>query len=173
MRRSRLTIRIAAVFLVSTLSAVASFSGEAPIVDEQIAAMQAMCAGTEEARAQRQTENPLYHRLGGYDKIHDLTTEIVRLHNQNTAIKAMFTDVNSAELATHVADFVAVGTGGSETYAGRSLPDTHINLHLTDADFLSAGGDIVTAMTGMGYGENEINEVVCILVSLKDQVVFE
>ena len=31
--------------------------------------------------------------------------------------------------------------------------------------------DIVTAMKGMGYGENEINEIVCILVSLKDQVV--
>ena len=45
--------------------------------------------------------------------------------------------------------------------------------HLTDADFLSAGGDILKAMQTMGYGENEITEFVCILVSLKDQVVLE
>ena len=43
----------------------------------------------------------------------------------------------------------------------------------TDADFLSAGGDIATAIHTMGYGENELNDFVCILVSLNDQVVFE
>jgi hypothetical protein len=53
------------------------------------------------------------------------------------------------------------------------MPATHANLKLTDADFLSAGGDIVSAMQSMGYGEDEINEFVCILVSLKDQVVLE
>ena len=51
------------------------------------------------------------------------------------------------------------------------MPASHAHLRLTDADFLAAGGDIVTAMQSMGYGENEINEIVCILVSLKDQVV--
>lgn len=167
------TAWIVAVFLVSTVSAVATFAGEAPTVDEQIAGMKAMCADTEQARAQRQAEEPLYARLGGYDKILEFTTEVVRLHNQNDAIKGMFTEVDSEALAKHVADFVAAGTGGTEAYTGRTLPESHSNLHLNDADFLSAGGDIVTAMQSMEYGENEINDFVCILVSLKDQVVFE
>jgi hypothetical protein len=46
-------------------------------------------------------------------------------------------------------------------------------LDLTDADSLAVGGDFVVAMKTMGHGENEIQEMVCILVSLKDQVVFE
>ena len=33
--------------------------------------------------------------------------------------------------------------------------------------------DIVTAMQSMDYGQDEIDEVVCILVSLKDQVVLK
>lgn len=41
------------------------------------------------------------------------------------------------------------------------------------SDFLSAGDDIGKAMTSLGYGQNEIDEVVCILVSLKDQVVLQ
>jgi hypothetical protein len=53
------------------------------------------------------------------------------------------------------------------------MPSAHAKLKLTDADFISAGGDIVASMQELGYGEEEINEVVCILVSLKDQVVLE
>jgi hypothetical protein len=38
---------------------------------------------------------------------------------------------------------------------------------------MAAGGDIVKAMQTVGYGQDEIDEFVCILVSLKDQVVLE
>lgn len=163
---------LAILAMVALTSGLASAGAPADVA-EQMAGMKQMCADTAEARAQRQAENPLYNRLGGYDKIHQFTTEVVRLHNQNDAIKHMFTHVDSEALAKHVADFVSAGTGGTATYAGRDMPSTHDHLDLTDADFLSAGGDIVTAMKTMGYGENEIEEMVCILVSLKDQVVFD
>lgn len=166
---TRLTAAVAVVLFVASIAG----AGDAPTVAEQMAGMQQMCADSEQARMKRQAENPLYNRLGGYDKILEFTTEVVRLHNQNDAIKAIFIGVDPEKLAENVADFVAAGTGGSETYQGRSMPDTHAKLRLTDADFLAAGGDIVTAMNTMGYGENEIQEVVCILVSLKDQVVFQ
>ena len=146
---------------------------DAPTVAEQIAGMQTMCAETAEARAQRQAENPLYNRLGGYDRIHEFTREVVRLHFENDALDRIMVDVNGEVLAKRVADFTAAGTGGPQTYNGRSMPAAHEHLHLTDADFLSAGGDILKAMQTMGYGENEITEFVCILVSLKDQVVLE
>ena len=76
--------------------------------------------------------------------------------------------IDGKTLAKRVADFAAAGTGGPPTYTGRSLPAAHEHLHLTNADFLAAGGDIVKAMQTMGYGENEMDEFVCILVSLKD-----
>jgi hemoglobin len=160
-----------AVVVAAGLPLAVAHAGDTATVAEQMAGLQSMCAETADARAQRQAETPLYNRLGGYDKIHQFTTKVVELHKQNDDIKQMFTYVDSEKLAKHVADFVAAGTGGSQKYTGREMPATHAHLRLTDADFLSAGGDIVTAMKGMGYGENEINEIVCILVSLKDQVV--
>jgi hemoglobin len=81
--------------------------------------------------------------------------------------------VDGKTLAKRVTDFTAAGTGGPQTYKGRSMPAAHARLELTDADFLAAGGDIVKAMQTMGYGEDEVNEFVCILVSLKDQVVLK
>ncbi len=118
-------------------------------------------------------EKSLYERLGGYDKILEMTTEVVRLHSINPTIIPMLKGVDHAGLAKHVADFVAAGTGGTAKYTGRDMPSSHAHLKLTDADFLSAGGDIVTAMTSLGYGQNEIDEFLCIMVSLKDQVVFK
>ena len=132
-----------------------------------------MCADTEQARAQRQADDALYNRLGGYDRIHEFTTEVVRLHFENEALDRIMVGVDGEALAKNVADFVASGTGGPQRYTGRDMPTAHSHLHLTDADFLSAGGDIVTAMQTMGYGQDEINEFVCILVSLTDQVVLE
>lgn len=141
-------------------------------VKEQLENLQAMCDSSATARQNRHEQSPLYERLGGYEKILALTTEIVRLHNANEAIKHYFTDVDSGNLAKLVADFMAAGTGGSAEYTGRSMPAAHENMGLSDADFLSAGGDVIQAMTNLGYGQDEIDEVVCILVSLKDQVVF-
>jgi hemoglobin len=142
-------------------------------VAEQVDQLQQGCAKTADARAHRHAETPLYERLGGYDRILDLTREIVRLHKKNTAIRHMFEYVDSEALAVNVADFMGSGTGGEARYKGRDLPSAHAHLKLTDADFLAAGGDIVQAMQTKGYGPEEIDEVVCILVSLKDQVVLK
>lgn len=166
--------------VIAGLLAVAMLFAASPLIaqdakstDEQMAGLEAMCAKSSKARAERHEQKSLYLRLGGYEKIHKLTKEIVRLHLQNDSIKHMFVGVDTDMLAKHVADFVAAGTGGDAVYKGRDMPSSHAHLKLTNADFLSAGGDIIKAMQNLGYGQNEIDEVICILVSLKDQVVLE
>jgi len=146
---------------------------EAPSVEEQMNGLQGMCDASAEARTARQEAKPLYDRLDGYERIHALTTEIVRLHQINPDFRLMMKYVDGEDLATSVADFMAAGTGGTEKYTGRDMLSAHSHLELTDADFLSAGGDVAQAMKNLGYGQEEIDEVICILVSLKDQVVLK
>lgn len=161
-------------FLFTIVGAVATEQGQpADQVGEQLEALQSMCAQSEKTRADRHKTTPLYERLGGYDKIRSLTTEIVRLHNKNGAIKHFFDGVDADNLARHVADFMASGTGGNVEYTGRSMVEAHQTMGLSDADFLSAGGDVIQAMENLDYDQDEIDEVVCILVSLKDQVVLK
>jgi hemoglobin len=168
-------IRIAAALVLMLVVAPLAMAGKEgePTTAEKMSALEAGCAETAEARQQRHAEKPLFERLGGYDEVLELTREVVRLHKQNESIKHMFADVDSEALAVSVADFVSTGTGGEKRYQGRDMVSAHSHLGLTDADFLSAGGDIVTAMQSKGYGAEEIDEMVCILVSLKDQVVLE
>lgn len=158
---------------LSLLLAAPALCEEAPTATEIVTSLQAGCAESAAARAERQEQKSLYERLGGYDRILALTTDVVRRHGVNESIKHTLEGVDQELLARHVADFAAAGTGGTATYTGRSLQDSHARLELTDADFLAAGSDIVAAMQAMEYGQNEIDEFMCILVSLKDQVVFK
>jgi hemoglobin len=173
MNHHKWTLAVFAMTVLSVTAAGANEAGTAPTVAEQIGGLQTMCAETADARALRHAEKPLYDRLGGYDRIHEFIHEVVRLHFENDALDRVMVGVDGETLVKRVADFTAAGTGGPQTYTGRSMTAAHEHLHLTDADFLAAGGDIVKAMQTMGYGEDEINEFVCILVSLKDQVVLE
>ena len=152
-------------------TATAASEKPAPTPDEQVAALEAQCAKSAEARAARHAAKPLYERLGGEQKIHALTREVVRLHQLNPSIKHFFTKGDNDALAKSVAQFVIAGTGGPSTYEGRSLVESHAQMQLTNADFVSAGGDIIQAMKNLGYGQDEIDEVVCALVGLRDQVV--
>lgn len=170
-KKTLLLLAILAVAAIPVLGHAAD--DKTPTADEQMAGLVKSCEASADARATRHEAKALYERLGGYDKILAITTEIVRLHGENEAIKRTLYGVDEEMLAKHVADFMAAGTGGTAEYTGRSLPDSHRHLELTNADFLSAGGDVMKAMTNLGYGQEEIDEVVCILVSLKDQVVFE
>lgn len=144
-----------------------------PSTEDQLQNLQNMCNQTESERADRHQKKSLYERLGGFEKILQLTTEIVRLHKVNENIKHLFTHVDSKDLARKVAEFMAAGTGGNIEYTGGTMVNVHRDLHLTDSDFLAAGGDVVTALENLEFEQNEIDEVVCILVSLMNQVVLK
>ena len=169
---TKLTFLVAAVLLLVAALAVAGDEA-APTVDEQMAGLVTMCEETAEARTARHEAKPLWERLGGRDQVHAMVEEVIRLHGENEQIKRTLEGVDREKLADHLTDFISAGTGGGAEYKGRNLYDSHAHLELTDADFLAAGGDIMQAMNSMEYGQDEIDEFVCILVSLKDAVVFK
>jgi hemoglobin len=162
---------ILAITLACVFPAGFTVAQDAPTVDEQMDGLVQMCADTEQARAERHAAKPLFERLGGYDRVHELTTEIIRLHTINPDFDRFMGDVDGEELATSVADFISTGTGGPDVYLGRDMRSAHAHLELSDADFLSAGSDVTKAMHNIGYGEDEVQEMICILVSMKDLVI--
>lgn len=171
MNRVKMIAYVSLVMCFGWLSGSPAVAGDSPSVDEQMAGVVKMCADSEAARVARQEAKPLYERLGGYDKIRDLTAEIVRLHSINPDFQRFWGHIDEKALIKNVADFVSTGTGGPKNYTGRDMPSAHAHLELSKADFLSAGNDVGMAMKNKGYGEEETQEFVCILVSMKDLVI--
>ena len=142
-----------------------------PTVDEMIAAMDAGCAEAAEVIAIRQAESALYARLGGREAIHGVVTETVRLHRENETIAHLMEGVDGADLIEKVTDFLAQSSGGDEVYEGRNMVETHAGMGLTNEHFMAAGGDMQTALQTAGVGENEVQEVMCMIASLRSEVV--
>ncbi len=99
-----------------------------------------------------------------------MSREIIRMHMENPELVNYFESVDHDRLATNLTAFVAAGTGGPQNYQGRDMPTVHADMNITNALFLSAGGDVGKAMQNLGYGEEETEEIICILVSLREQV---
>ena len=170
----RLPFLLALCLLAPLALADETKDAPAPTPEEAIAGLEAGCAASAEDRAARHEETPLFERLGGAEGIHALTAEVIRLHQENEAIAHFVPEdeEGAAHLADRVAQWMIMATGGpADAYDGPSLTESHKHLELTNADFLAAGMDVMQAMKNLEYGQNEIDEMVCAFVALRDQVV--
>jgi hemoglobin len=166
---TKLMLALACALLIPA-SAFAGDEAE-PTPEDIIAQMEAQCAANAEAMAARQAETSLYERLGGDEKIHEFTRELMQVHMDNPKVRPFVENVDRKKAAYRVAQFIISGTGGEKVYKGPSLEDSHREMNITNADFLNAGADVIQAMKNMEYGQEEIDEMVCILVALRPHVI--
>ena len=184
----KITQPLSVACLIASLLLVACGGGEAeatetdPAADsgkpalsatETIAAMVADCEASADARAARHTAKPLYERLGGIETITAFSATLIELHQKNDAVKSYFEDVNVEKLTTNLSAFISAGTGGTAQYKGQSVLGSHTGMGVTPEAFLSAGGDIGEAMQAVGWGPDEQAEFMCILLSMKDDVIMK
>jgi hemoglobin len=106
----------------------------------------------------------LYERLGGAPKVAAIARDIVQAHLANPLIKTRFEAVDTAKLEANVRDFIGMGTGGSERYAGRDMPTAHKGMNVNERE-------LIAAIDGVGEGERR--EMLAILYSLKEEVMFK
>jgi hemoglobin len=115
----------------------------------------------------------LYERLGGAPAIAAIARDIVALHRKNPLIRTRFEVVDVEALETHVRTFIGAGTGGPEAYEGRDMPSAHKGMNLNERELVAAIDDVLLALRNNGVGEGEQNEMLAILYSLKDEVLFK
>ena len=168
-------MKILTIFCLSTLliTGCATTDTKKPTAADQVAGLQKMCSDAAGAIKARQEKKSLYKRLGEKEKIKTFITNLYGAHLANKDINHMFKNVERDSFIGHATDFFVVGTGGKGKYKGRDMSAAHKHLKISNADFLSAGGDVQNTMKSMNYGEHEIQEVVCSLVAFVPVVVVQ
>ena len=137
----------------------------------QAAQMEAQCAARGQALAQSSSMNSLFDRLGGEARIHVITREMVRLHQDNPVLSDIVRRYNPDYLADILARYLITATGGPKRYEGPPLNQTHAHLRITDAQFAAGGADFAEAMKAVGASEEDIVDTACLLGGLKSQIV--
>lgn len=164
--KSMLSVYALALFII-----VPSIQAEELSADQQVAGLEKMCKEAASAIKNRQAKKSLYLRLGGESKIRTFSTLLYAAHKSNDKISHFFVDSESGPVIENLTKFLVVGTGGKGEYKQPSMENVHRNMKIRNEDFLAAGADVQSTMKGLEYGENEIQEMVCALVSFIPVVV--
>lgn len=120
----------------------------------------------------------LYEQLGGAEGIARIVDDIVDAHLINPTIKARFQPYldqpeRVAEIKKHNRDFLGAGSGGPETYTGRSMLETHRGMNISEAEYLAVMDDIIGVLEKHGIEESARKEVLAITFGLKGEIIHQ
>jgi hemoglobin len=126
--------------------------------------------GTDEAR-------PLYDRLGGVYAIAVVVDDFIdrimvdaRL-NANPYVDEAHHRVSPQGFKYYVTEMLCWASGGPQTYSGRSMVDSHRELHITGDEWNAFMDDLDQTLSKFTVPELERAEVVAIVESTKRDIV--
>jgi hemoglobin len=135
----------------------------------------------------------LYERLGGESGIRTIVDDFVaravadpRVNWERKGIKRGGllgvggksvewnpTAENLATLKHHLAQFIAVATGGPSRYEGRDMKAVHAGMEITNAEFDATIGDLKATLDTLRYPVEVQKELLSILESARPQIAEE
>ena len=116
-------------------------------------------------------ERSLYDRIGGEKVVRAVTEDIWNNHSKNPIVNNRFANSDSTYVKQKVFEIISATTGGSYKYTGKDMLTTHAGMNISDMEFNAVVDDVLKAFEMHNVGQQERNEVLAILWSVKDQVV--
>lgn len=118
-----------------------------------------------------EAEATLYTRLGGQEGIAAIVEDIWNNHVSNPAIKQRYAESDPENVKRLVREFFGAGIGGPETYTGDDMLTAHKGMNISDKEFVAVVDDVLGALDKNSVGQRERDEVLCILYSMKGDIV--
>jgi hemoglobin len=113
----------------------------------------------------------LYERLGGRQKIDQITEDVWINHVNNPDVSPRYANSDAEKVKKMVTEFVCWGTGGPVEYTGKNMLDAHRTMNISHREFMAVVDDVMRALEKNGIGSREQNELLALLFSLKGQVI--
>ncbi len=113
----------------------------------------------------------LYVRLGGAEGIAKIVDDIWINHTSNPKVKQRYTKSDPENVKRLVREFFGAGIGGPETYTGQDMLTAHTGMNINDEEFVAVCDDVLSALAKNNVGQKEKDEVLCILYSMKGDIV--
>lgn len=80
---------------------------------------------------------------------------------------------NIKAVKTHIAQFLAVATGGPSVYQGREMKGAHAGLHISNDEFDASVGDLKASLDKMQIPNTEQKELLAVIETTRAQIVEE
>lgn len=113
----------------------------------------------------------LYQQVGGQAGVERLSERLLQRVHADVRIAELFVNVDAADLKRLVAEQLCEALGGPCRYSGRSMPDAHSGLALTDSDFDAFVEDLRAAMTDLELGPRQQSQILALLGPMRPDIV--
>ncbi len=126
---------------------------------------------------QTQDKPSLYDRLGGVYNIATVIDDLIdrvmvdpRL-NANPRVDEAHHRVSAAGFKYYVTELACSAAGGTQTYSGRSMGDSHRHLMITEDEWRAFMDDVQQTLNKFEVPEPERQELIAIIESTKEAIV--
>jgi hemoglobin len=121
-----------------------------------------------------QMKKSLYERLGGYNAVAAVVDDFVGRLVADRQFERFFaghSNDSKKRIRQHIVDQFCAAAGGPCVYTGRTMKDSHAGLGITEADWDAAAKHLVAALDKFKVGEQEKNDLLAFVTSLKGDIV--
>lgn len=112
----------------------------------------------------------LYEKLGGAGAIDAAVDIFYRKVLTDDRISHFFDSVDMDSQHVKQKAFLTMAFGGPNSYTGQDMRNAHKHMKLTEEHFNAVAENLVATLKELGVGEEDINAVVTIALSVKDDV---
>ncbi len=124
------------------------------------------------AIAERGVDRPsLFDRMGGAEVAKSVVADAWRNHTSNPIIKDRFVNTDPVYFRTKVYELFVASTGGGVEYTGKDMKSAHAGININEMEFNAVIDDVLDALDKNGVAQQEKNEVLAILWSVRHSVV--
>ena len=149
--------------------------------------------GTGDSPALGNSKKSLFDRLGGQQNIEAITDDwVTRMmadprvnftrkgivqgglsihHDRSMEWHPRDSDIKLLKI--HIAEFLALASGGPSQYQGQEIKSAHEDLHITNDEFDASVGDLKASLDKMNVPNTEQKELLAIVESTREEIVEE
>lgn len=125
------------------------------------------------AAAGAETEASLYSRLGGYDGISAVVSDLLPRLMKDPALGRFWAHRGADGLAREkqlVIDFIVSRAGGPLNYPGREMKESHVGMRITEADWAAFKRHLAATLEAFKVPEHERAEVIAFMDGTKADI---
>ncbi|MFK7793996.1 MAG: group 1 truncated hemoglobin [Gammaproteobacteria bacterium] len=117
-------------------------------------------------------EKSLYERIGGEKKAREIVSDIWDNHSKNPIVKDRFAKSSPEYVKQRVFEIFAAATGATDvSYGGLDMKAAHTGMNISEMEFNAVVDDVLAACASNGVQQQELNEVLAILWSVRKDIV--
>ena len=113
----------------------------------------------------------LFEKYGGFATVSKVVNELYDALEANEVTAPYFENSDIRALMDHQVKFLSQVLGGPQKYTGKDMSAAHTGMKISDVAFGEVAGTVKGILVDNGVDDEDVDTIIAMLASLKDDIV--